>query len=237
MQRSSTTPILGEQNRHHNTYKHSPATQQPSTTNIAEPQTSNSRQQTDQEETQDDTTNTQGCGDNKSSRNLNLGFGGECPLTSTHHISQRCILLFRTWVLISIIAVCVSTHHTTQPPSSILSFHLSIYAPTTLSEKCCLYPLTLSRCIPYYTTTQLHQWPPPRRKNAPYTSTSPLPPTHHHRTHTKVSKTTCTYHKKALSKNTQKKFKYTIFISLPPKTRCRRLATLLTHRDPTATCQ
>ena len=235
-QRSSTTPTFEKPNRHHNNYKHSPATQQTSETNIAVPQILKSRQQTDQEETQDDTANAQGCGDHKSSRNLNLGFGGECSSTPTHYISQRCIFLFRTWVLISTIAMCVSTHHTTLPPSYILSFHLSIYTPTTLSVKC-FYPLTLSRCIPYYTYTQLHQWPPPRKKNAPCASTPPLPPTQHKRTHTKVSKTTCTYHTNILSKTTHKKSNYTIFISLPAQTRCRRLATLLTPRDSTVTCQ
>ena len=80
------------------------------------------------------------------------------------------------------------------------------------------------------TTINHHQRLPPRLQCAPHTTKSALPPTQHNTTHTRVSKTTCTYHLANTSTKKSQEFNNKLSINLPPKKYCHQPTRLHTTK-------
>ena len=101
------------------------------------------------------------------------------------------------------------------------TLHSSNYSPLIPSKL--PQPLSLHQVPPLRSQTtpiSLHQAPPPRSQNTPNEPWPPPSPTQHHKTPTKVSKITCTYHMLTQAQKHQKT-RNRLSIILPSKVHSR----------------
>ena len=122
--------------------------------------------------------------------------------TSEWSSNAATTLLFTAWVLISTVTMCVCTHLSMHSQISSTLTHTLCLTIHTLTLPPLNYPSTnyilhpqlkTSISLPHTSTQQLALLPHSPR--APTSKVSPPPPTHHKKTHTKVSKNASTYQK------------------------------------------